>query len=56
MTEHEDWTYEIKLSNDNTKGETRVTVKVRSDSDPEAAKKLAVKLFTEKIKDEAFAT
>lgn len=42
---HPEWTYDIKLSDDNTKGEKRVTIHVRSDGDPQEALKLANSLF-----------
>ncbi len=46
---HNDWEFEIKVSNDNTKGEKRVTVHVRSDDHPEAAQKLADKLYKDEL-------
>ncbi len=49
MTEHPDWQYDIKVSNDNTKGEKRVTVHVRSDGDPNAAQELADKLYKDEL-------
>ena len=49
MTDHPDWQYDIKVSNDNTKGEKRVTVHVRSDSNPEEAQKLADKLYKDEL-------
>ena len=49
MTDHPDWHYEIKVSNDNTKGEKRVTVHVRSDVNPEEAQKLADKLYKDEL-------
>ena len=49
MTEHSEWAYDIKVSNDNTKGEKRVTVHVRSDEDPDGAQKLADKLYKEEL-------
>ncbi len=48
-TIHEDFAYEVKVSNDNTKGEKRVTVHVRSDSNPEDAQKLADKLYKDEL-------
>ena len=41
--------YEIKVSNDNTKGEKRVTIHVRSDMNPEDAQKLADKLYKDQL-------
>jgi uncharacterized membrane protein len=46
---HKDWAYEIKVSNDNTKGEKRVTIHVRSDVDPAEAQKLADKLYKDEL-------
>jgi hypothetical protein len=46
---HPDWQYDIKISNDNTKGEKRVTVHVRSDGDPKAAAKQAHDLYVEEL-------
>ena len=49
QTIHSDFAYEVKVSNDNTKGEKRVTVHVRSDHSPEAAQKLADKLYKDEL-------
>jgi len=49
LTEHPDWTYDVKVSNDNTKGEKRVTVHVRSDGDPSEAGKLADKIYKDTL-------
>ena len=49
MTDHAEFAYDIKVSNDNTKGEKRVTVHVRSDTNPEAAQKLADKLYKDEL-------
>lgn len=46
---HAEWAIDVKISNDNTKGEKRVTVHVRSDGDPDAAQKLAHKLYAEEL-------
>jgi hypothetical protein len=48
-TIHSDWAFEIKVSNDNTKGEKRVTIHVRSDIDPDKAQKLADKLYKDEL-------
>ena len=42
---HVDHNIDIKMSNDNTKGERRCTIHVRSDGDPSLAMKEAVKLY-----------
>jgi DNA-directed RNA polymerase subunit L len=44
-TYHADHDIDIKISNDNTKGERRCTIHVRSDGDPEEAMKKAIKLY-----------
>ena len=49
MTDHAEFAYDIKVSNDNTKGEKRVTVHVRSDTNPEGAQKLADKLYKDEL-------
>ena len=46
---HPDWQYDIKISNDNTKGEKRVTVHVRADTDIEKVMKLAHKAYIEEL-------
>ena len=47
---HPDWQYDIKISNDNTKGEKRVTVHVRADTDIEKVMKLAHKAYIEELR------
>ena len=42
---HTEYAVDIKISNDNTKGERRCTVHVRSDGDIEEALKNAVKIY-----------
>ena len=44
---HTDHNIDIKISNDNTKGEKRATIHVRTDGVAEDAIKLAIKLFKE---------
>jgi len=53
MTEiyHTEHNYDIKISNDNTKGEKRATIHVRSDTNPEDAIKLANQLYKEALED-----
>ena len=46
---HPEWAFDIKISNDNTKGEKRVTVHVRGDIDPTALKKKAHELYVEEL-------
>jgi hypothetical protein len=48
---HPEWAIDIKLSDDNTKGEKRATVHVRSDGDPQKALELANKLFLGAFKE-----
>jgi hypothetical protein len=46
MTEHVDWKYDVKISNDNAKNEKRVTIHARSDDDAlEELLKKAQQLF-----------
>jgi len=47
MLKHKDWAFDIKISNDNTKGEKRATVHVRSDGEGMDAVKLAHTLYKE---------
>ncbi len=42
---HTDWKYTVKVSNDNTKGEKRVTVTVRDDVGIEPLVKLAIEQY-----------
>ena len=44
---HDEHNVTIKISNDNTKGEKRASVSLRSDDDPMDAVKLADKLYKE---------
>ena len=44
---HTDHAVDIKVSNDNTKGEVRCTVHIRSDGDADEAVKQAIKSFKE---------
>ena len=44
---HDEHDISVKISNDNTKGEKRATVTLRSDADPMEAVKLADKLYKE---------
>lgn len=45
---HNDFAYDIKVSNDNTKGERRATIHVRTDEmDPHEAVELALKMYKE---------
>ena len=46
---HTEHNIDIKISNDNTKGEKRATIHVRTDGVAEDAIKLAIKLFKESI-------
>lgn len=50
MTDHVDWKYDVKISNDNAKNEKRVTVHARSDSTLKEAIDDADALFTESMK------
>ena len=43
--QHPDWHYSVKISNDNTKGEKRVTVTVHSDDNGDAARNKAHELY-----------
>jgi len=47
QTAHTEHDIDIKISNDNTKGEKRATIHVRTDGLAEDAIKLAIKLFKE---------
>ena len=44
---HPEWALDIKISNDNTKGERRCTIHVRSDGDPKDAMEKALKAYKE---------
>ena len=44
---HDEHDISVKISNDNTKGEKRATITLRSDADPMEAVKLADKLYKE---------
>jgi len=44
---HDEHDISVKISNDNTKGEKRATVTLRSDGDPMEAVKYANKLYKE---------
>ena len=47
---HPDWRIDIKISNDNTKGEKRVTVHYHSDTETiEEARKHAHEIYTEEL-------
>ena len=46
---HPDWAFDIKISNDNTKGEKRVTIHVRGDIDPNELAKKAHELYVEEL-------
>ena len=46
---HPDWAFDIKISNDNTKGEKRVTIHVRGDIDPKELAKKAHELYVEEL-------
>lgn len=50
MTEHEDWQYDVKISNDNAKNEKRVTVHARSDSTLKEAVDDANSLYEDSLK------
>ena len=44
---HDEHDISVKISNDNTKGEKRATVTLRSDGDPMDAVKVADKMYKE---------
>ena len=47
---HPDWKIDVKVSNDNTKGEKRVTVHYRSDHESiEDCRKKAHEIYTEEL-------
>ncbi len=47
---HPEWKIDVKISNDNTKGEKRVTVHYRSDTETiEEARKHAHEIYTEEL-------
>ena len=46
---HNEHNVDVKISNDNTKGERRCTVHVRTDGDPQDAIKLAIQLYKDGI-------
>lgn len=47
MIKHEEWEFDIKISNDNPKNEKRATIHVRSDLDGHDAVTLAKALYQE---------
>lgn len=49
MSEHDDWKYDVKISNDNAKNEKRVTVHARSDDTLDEAVKDANKLYKDSL-------
>ena len=52
MTEiHDDWKYDVKIDNNNAKGEKRVTIHARSDESLVKALEDALKLFKDSQKE-----
>ena len=52
MTEHPDWKFDVKISNDNAKNEKRVTVHARSDLSLKEAVDDAISLYQDSMKDD----
>ncbi len=50
MTDHVDWKFDVKISNDNAKNEKRVTVHARSDESLKEAVDDAEALFKDSMK------
>ena len=46
---HPEWAFDIKISNENTKCEKRVTIHVRGDIDPKELAKKAHELYVEEL-------